>query len=329
MLVDQNLSNFSDLSFRTALVLYVISLFLSLFYYVRIQAVIDARRALKKEAAVGATRSGDVLLEERPSNLQENAEKAEATANKIGGMLQSLLWIGIAVHVVAIVLRGLSAHRFPFGNLYEYVLMVTAGVMIVSSIALQRKEWRTLWPWILVPVLALMFFGGTKLYAESAPVVPALRSYWLPVHVSVVSLGAAIGIFSGLSSLLSILRSWQPKGKEHGVIGGIVKPLPTATKLDTLAYRTAVITLPTLGLGIVLGAIWAEAAWGRYWGWDPKETVSFATWVLYAAYLHARATPSMRKAAPWINIVAMATMVFNLFFINMVVSGLHSYAGLN
>ena len=329
MLVDQNLSNFSDLSFRTALVLYVISLFLSLFYYVRIQAVIDARRALKKEAAVGATRSGDVLLEERPSNLQENAEKAEATANKICGMLQSLLWIGIAVHVVAIVLRGLSAHRFPFGNLYEYVLMVTAGVMIVSSIALQRKEWRTLWPWILVPVLALMFFGGTKLYAESAPVVPALRSYWLPVHVSVVSLGAAIGIFSGLSSLLSILRSWQPKGKEHGVIGGIVKPLPTATKLDTLAYRTAVITLPTLGLGIVLGAIWAEAAWGRYWGWDPKETVSFATWVLYAAYLHARATPSMRKAAPWINIMAMATMVFNLFFINMVVSGLHSYAGLN
>ena len=313
MLVDQNLSNFSDLSFRTALVLYVISLFLSLFYYVRIP-VIDARRALKKEAAVGATRSGGVLLEERPSNLQENAEKAEATANKMGGMLQSLLWIGIAVHVVAIVLRGLSAHRFPFGNLYEYVLMVTAGVMIVSSIALQRKEWRTLWPWILVPVLALMFFGGTKLYAESAPVV---------------SLGAAIGLFSGLSSLLSILRSWQPKGKEHGVIGGIVKPLPTATKLDTLAYRTAVITLPTLGLGIVLGAIWAEAAWGRYWGWDPKETVSFATWVLYAAYLHARATPSMRKAAPWINIVAMATMVFNLFFINMVVSGLHSYAGLN
>lgn len=328
MLVDQNLSNFSDLSFRTALVLYVISLFLSLFYYVRIQAVIDARRALKA-AVPAAGQSGGVLLEERPSNLQENAEKAEATANKIGGMLQSLLWIGIAVHVVAIVLRGLSAHRFPFGNLYEYVLMVTAGVMIVSSIALQRKEWRTLWPWILVPVLALMFFGGTKLYAESAPVVPALRSYWLPVHVTVVSLGAAIGLFSGLSSLLSILRSWQPKGKEHGFIGGIVKPLPTATKLDTLAYRTAVITLPTLGLGIVLGAIWAEAAWGRYWGWDPKETVSFATWVLYAAYLHARATPSMRKAAPWINTVAMATMVFNLFFINMVVSGLHSYAGLN
>ena len=91
----------------------------------------------------------------------------------------------------------------------------------------------------------------------------------------------------------------------------------------------AVVTLPTLGLGIVLGAIWAEAAWGRFWGWDPKETVSFATWILYAAYLHARATPSWAKFAPWINVVALSTMIFNLFFINMVVSGLHSYAGLN
>ena len=89
------------------------------------------------------------------------------------------------------------------------------------------------------------------------------------------------------------------------------------------------MALPTLGLGIVLGAIWAESAWGRYWGWDPKETVSFATWILYAAYLHARATPVFRKAASYINIAAMLLMVFNLFFINMVVSGLHSYAGLN
>ena len=94
-------------------------------------------------------------------------------------------------------------------------------------------------------------------------------------------------------------------------------------------YKRQVITLPTLGLGIILGAIWAESAWGRFWGWDPKETVSFATWILYAAYLHARATPAFRKAAPWINVMAMALMVFNLIFINMVVSGLHSYAGLN
>ena len=203
------------------------------------------------------------------------------------------------------------------------------GVLLVGNMAMQRKEWRTVWPWLLTPTLALMFYGSTKLYAESAPVVPALQSHWLPIHVTVVSLGASIGIISGIVSLLTLFRMAQPKHAEHGFFGAVARPLPSAAKIDQLAYRLAVITLPTLGLGIILGAIWAESAWGRFWGWDPKETVSFATWILYAAYLHARATPAFRKAAPWINVMAMALMVFNLFFINMVVSGLHSYAGLN
>ena len=126
------------------------------------------------------------------------------------------------------------------------------------------------------------------------------------------------------------LRIWQPKGAERGFFGAVAKPLPSAKKLDALAYKSAIITLPVLGLGIVLGAIWAEASWGRFWGWDPKETASFISWVLYAAYLHARATAGWRDhKAAWINILALATMIFNLFFINLVVSGLHSYAGLN
>lgn len=326
MLVDQNLANFSDLSYRTAVAIYVVALFMSLFYYVRMQSVIDARRASKETArekeAVLVGASTSVIVEPKPVF-------DERPVDRLGSMTQSLIWLGIIIHLAAAVLRGLSAGRFPFGNLYEYVLMITAGAMIAAAITFQRKEWRPLWPWFLVPILALMFFGGTKLYAASAPVVPALQSYWLPIHVTVVATGAAIGIVSGLLSLLHLLRRWQPKGQEHGFFGAVARPLPSAKKLDQMAYRTAVITLPTLGLGIVLGAIWAEATWGRPWGWDPKETVSFATWVLYAAYLHARATPSWRKAAPWINVVALATMVFNLFFINMVVSGLHSYAGLN
>lgn len=347
MQVNQNLSYFSDVSVQTAFVIYALALFLAAFYYGKIQAVIDGRRArnaaqeehkvLVGAGAAGAESEDASAVDPSATTSDVTSEvisageldRREATANKIGGMTQALIWLGVVLHVVAIVLRGLATGRFPFGNLYEYVLMVTAGVIVISSIALQRKEWRTLWPWILTPILALMFYGSTKLYAESAPVVPALQSHWLPIHVTVVSLGASIGIISGIASLLSMLRRWQFKGKEHGFFGKLAKPLPSANKLDQLAYRLAVITLPTLGLGIVLGAIWAESAWGRYWGWDPKETVSFATWILYAAYLHARATPSMRKAAPWINIAAMSLMVFNLFFINMVVSGLHSYAGLN
>ncbi|MBE7338303.1 c-type cytochrome biogenesis protein CcsB [Corynebacterium aurimucosum] len=338
MQVDQNLSNFSDIAVQTAFVVYALALVLSLVYYGRMQSIIEAMRARtaaatqqRELATVGASADGAVLGDVPPasSTADDDLVKKQENADKLGGMTQMLLWLGIALHLAAIVLRGLATGRFPFGNLYEYMLMVTAGAMVVATIAMQRKEWRTLWPWLLTPILALMFYGSTKLYAESAPVVPALQSHWLPIHVTVVSLGASIGVVSGIASLLSVLREFQPKGVESGFFGALARPLPSAKKLDRLAYRLGVVALPTLGLGIVLGAIWAESAWGRYWGWDPKETVSFATWILYAAYLHARATPAFRKAAPYINIAAMLLMVFNLFFINMVVSGLHSYAGLN
>lgn len=338
MQVDQNLSNFSDIAVQTAFVVYALALVLSLVYYGRMQSIIEAMRARtaaatqqRELATVGASADGAALGDVPPtaSTADDDLAKKQENADKLGGMTQMLLWLGIALHLAAIVLRGLATGRFPFGNLYEYMLMVTAGAMVVATIAMQRKEWRTLWPWLLTPILALMFYGSTKLYAESAPVVPALQSHWLPIHVTVVSLGASIGVVSGIASLLSVLREFQPKRGESGFFGALARPLPSAKKLDRLAYRLGVVALPTLGLGIVLGAIWAESAWGRYWGWDPKETVSFATWILYAAYLHARATPAFRKAAPYINIAAMLLMVFNLFFINMVVSGLHSYAGLN
>ena len=179
-------------------------------------------------------------------------------------------------------------------------------------------------------MVVAMFLNSTVFHMQAAPVVPALQSYWLPVHVSSVSIGASIGLVSGVFALLYLLRMWQPRGQEHGVFGAIARPLPDAKTLDQIAYKTAVITLPLFGIGIVFGAIWAEVAWGRFWGWDAKETVSMITWILYAAYLHARATAGWKStAAAWINVFAMAMTIFNMTYVNTVVAGLHSYAGLN
>ncbi|SQG63959.1 cytochrome c assembly membrane protein [Corynebacterium renale] len=332
MPVNQDWANISDIAFQGAVLVYLVALLISLYAYVKAQTVIRDRARLKESVAVSA--GGGVAVLERDEDdaapvTAESIAVDEAKADKWMGATQSLAWLGIILHVTAFAGRGLSAGRFPLGNMYEYVMGITAVTMITAAIVLQRRHQRVMWPWVLVPVLILMFLGGTVLYAESAPTVPALRSYWLPIHVSTVSIGAAVGLVSGVFSLLFLLRVWQPKGKEHGFFGSVARPLPTATKLDNIAYKLAVITLPTLGVGIILGAIWAEAAWGRPWGWDPKETVSFITWVLYAAYLHARATAGWKVGAAWINVIALATMIFNLFFINMVVSGLHSYAGLN
>ena len=298
----------------------------------------DAEHTTASDATDSARSNGGVLGRgkawfTKPDVLPTKAELEHTRIRNdqiaLGG--QALILVGVVFHAACVVLRGMSASRFPWGNLYEYIALSTLVAMVVATVILASRENRIMWPWVLAPVIGLLFYGGFKLYAASAPVVPALQSYWFPIHVSTVSIGASFGLISGVCSVLYILRMWQPQGMERGKVGKmLISPLPTARKLDRMAYRMAIIAFPVFGLGVVFGAIWAESAWGRFWGWDPKEVMALVSWIAYAAYLHARATSGWRNtAAAWINIFAFGTMVFNLFFINLVVSGLHSYAGLN
>ena len=325
MLVNTTMAELSDLTFRTAFIVYIVALIMAFIYYGRVNSVIEARREALAEKKVLVGAGGPEVVEK-----QKPDEEMIANARKWAGMTQALVWVGVALHLVAFVTRGLAAGRFPLGNLYEYILFMTAVIMVVAAVVVQRKNWHTVWPWLLFPMVIAMFLNSTVFHMQAAPVVPALQSYWLPVHVSSVSIGASVGLVSGAFALLYLLRMHQPRGKEHGVLGAIARPLPDAKTLDQIAYKTAVVTLPLFGIGIVFGAIWAEVAWGRFWGWDAKETVSMVTWILYAAYLHARATAGWKStAAAWINVFAMAMTIFNMTYVNTVVAGLHSYAGLN
>ena len=325
MLVNTTMAELSDLTFRTAFIVYIVALILAFIYYGRVNSVIEARREALAEQKVLVGAGGPEVVEK-----QKPDEDMIANARKWAGMTQALVWVGVALHLVAFVTRGLAAGRFPLGNLYEYILFMTAVIMVVAAVVVQRKNWHTVWPWLLFPMVIAMFLNSTVFHMQAAPVVPALQSYWMPVHVSTVSIGASVGLVSGAFALLYLLRMRQPRGEEHGFLGAILRPLPDAKTLDQIAYKTAVVTLPLFGIGIVFGAIWAEVAWGRFWGWDAKETVSMVTWILYAAYLHARATAGWKStAAAWINVFAMAMTIFNMTYVNTVVAGLHSYAGLN
>ncbi|WP_286204858.1 c-type cytochrome biogenesis protein CcsB [Corynebacterium afermentans] len=325
MLVNTTMAELSDLTFRTAFIVYIVALIMAFIYYGRVNSVIEARREALAEKKVLVGAGGPEVVEK-----QKPDEEMIANARKWAGMTQALVWVGVALHLVAFVTRGLAANRFPLGNLYEYILFMTAVIMVVAAVVIQRRNWHTVWPWLLFPMVIAMFLNSTVFHIQAAPVVPALQSYWQPVHVSTVSIGASVGLVSGAFALLYLLRMRQPRGKEHGVLGAIARPLPDAKTLDQIAYKTAVVTLPLFGIGIVFGAIWAEVAWGRFWGWDAKETVSMVTWILYAAYLHARATAGWKStAAAWINVFAMAMTIFNMTYVNTVVAGLHSYAGLN
>ena len=325
MLVNTTMAELSDLTFRTAFIVYIVALIMAFIYYGRVNSIIEARREALAEKKVLVGAGGPEVVEKHKPD-----EDMIANARKWAGMTQALVWVGVALHLVAFVTRGLAAGRFPLGNLYEYILFMTAVIMVVAAVVVQRKNWHTVWPWLLFPMVIAMFLNSTVFHMQAAPVVPALQSYWLPVHVSSAAIGASVGLVSGAFALLYLLRMRQPRGEEHGFLGAIARPLPDAKTLDQIAYKTAVVTLPLFGIGVVFGAIWAEVAWGSFWGWDAKETVSMITWILYAAYLHARATAGWKStAAAWINVFAMAMTIFNMTYVNTVIAGLHSYAGLN
>ncbi|KSZ60598.1 c-type cytochrome biogenesis protein CcsB [Rhodococcus pyridinivorans] len=329
MTENDTLARYSDWAFESAFAVLVLALVLLVAEYATHRADVVAERERELVAAGRRAASDTVERTAGPGRVEEAPKRA--LSQRLGNMGRALVVVVAGLQVASIVLRGLATERFPLGNMYEFVAMACTAAVIFGLIVLRKPAYRTMWVYLLVPVLILMFLAATVLYADAAPVVPALRSFWLPIHVTIISVGSGIFLVSGVASLLFLLRIRFPKGEERsGVFAALAERLPDAQTLDRLAYRTTIIGFPLFGAGIILGAIWAEAAWGRFWGWDPKETVSFITWVVYAAYLHARATSGWRNTrAAWINVAGFIAMLFNLFIINMVVSGLHSYAGLN
>ncbi len=269
--------------------------------------------------------------------------------------------VGLLANLLSIVARGISTGRLPLGNMYEFTSVICAAAVLCWLVVLARTGARTMGMFVLLPVVVLMFVAGTVLYVPAAPLVPALNSYWKWIHVTTVALSSSVLMVSGAASVLYLLRGrvdrpaslapivpeqkatagtgsalgTDPGGPADGSDGvsgasarhSVFSRLPSAATLDRIAYRTAIVAFPVYTFAVIAGAMWAEVAWGRYWGWDPKETCAFITWVIYAAYLHARSTAGWRgRRAAWISVVGFASILFNLFFINMVVSGLHSYA---
>ncbi|GAC67983.1 c-type cytochrome biogenesis protein CcsB [Gordonia soli] len=331
--IDETLARYSDLLFGTTITVYVLAMVLFL------AALAGARsRKLAESAQLVAAGGGSapVAADRAPGKIAGPTRRT--FGERLGNMAYPVVVVGLVAHIASIVLRGIATDRAPWGNMYEFISMTCAAGVIAGLIVLRKPEHRPLLSFVLIPVTLLMFIAGRWLYTQAAPVVPALKSYWLAIHVSIISVSSGVLLVSGVASMLYLakLRWARPADEEQTGTGGfagalrrVVDHIPDAATLDRLAYKCVVFGFPLFGLGVICGAIWAEAAWGRFWGWDPKETVSFIAWVIYAAYLHARATAGWRNtAAAWVNVAGFVAMLFNLFIINLVVSGLHSYAGL-
>jgi cytochrome c-type biogenesis protein CcsB len=287
---------------------------------------------------------------------------------------------GLGANVAAAVTRSLATHRVPWGNMYEYSIMV--GIVTVAAYLVwvsRRPEVRQLGIFILLPAVLVIAIGGVALRVPAGPLVPALNSGWIKIHVAAAITGSSILCLAGIFSLLYLAKERHERrtatpapplvaggartadrvelretlaayveeeeaapeapsaaaatAPGEAARGGALRVsrlldlLPASRTLDMLAYRTAAFGFPIWTFAIIAGAIWAQSAWGRYWGWDPKETWSFIVWVVFAAYLHARATAGWRgRRAAWISLVGFAAMLFNFYVVNTWIVGLHSYA---
>ena len=238
---------------------------------------------------------------------------------------------GVLAHTAAVITRGLAVHRAPWGNMYEFVTALTCVAAIFFLFVMIRyRAWS--------PRRFRHGRGGGHAGARrdahlhrGRELVPALQSYWLDIHVTAMTL--ATGIFF-VAAVLGLVYLWVDRYARRVAAGraapgnGIIRRLPSIEQLDRLTYRTIVFGFPVWTFGVIAGAIWADQAWGRYWGWDPVETWAFITWVLYAAFLHARATAGWRgRRAHYIQLLGFTSLIFNILVVQVFIAGLHSYAG--
>ena len=325
---------FSSVALVTSVVVYMLAMFAHAAEWAAARSLAPAGAAPSRRELVGVGARGETVF----SGVEAPATGAPAAGSDgveepgsrqrvelFGRIGVSLTVIGFLLSLLGVVMRGVAAGRAPWGNMFEFT--ITAMVIVVGLYLVM--VWRSGLRWLGLPVTLLASVGTglaiTVFYVAVAPLVPALHSVWFVIHiVAAATSGAAFN----LGALMSILYLVKKRAEDRGTVRGYLGWLPTSRRIDELAYRFLAFAFPLWTFTVAAGAIWAEYAWGRYWGWDPKETWALVTWVIYACYLHARSTAGWRgsKAAA-IAILGLASFWFNFVGINLLVSGLHSYAG--
>ena len=240
---------------------------------------------------------------------------------------------GLAAHMAGLISRGLAVHRLPWGDMYEFTVALTfvAVVFFLGLMIKYRAYYLGLF--VMGAVVIALGLAQTVIYTAAGPLVPALQSYWLSIHVTAITLAVGTYFVAAVLGIVYLLADRHARRVAAGrkpATAGVMALLPAPDVLDRLSYRTVMFAFPLWTFGIIAGAIWADQAWGRYWGWDPTETWAFITWVVYACFLHARSTAGWRgRKAAVIQLVGFCCLVFNMIGVSLFITGLHSYAGLN
>ena len=267
------------------------------------------------------------------ANLASAKKKKQKTASKLERVAIVVMILAAVVHGTGVVLRGISASRVPWSNMYEFAITGSFVVTAIFLFALVIRDIRLIATFVSGFTLLVLGTATTALYVEVKTLPPALQDYWLVIHVIVAVLATAFfNIAAGLSIAYLLKTSNRlTNAKAKWAVGAkrILDKFPKANQLEKLAYRFNIIGFILWSFTLIAGAIWAEKAWHRYWGWDTKEVWTFIIWTLYAGYLHANATRGWSgKRSAWLALIGFAAIIFNFTIVNLYFKGLHVYSGL-
>ncbi|WP_067466836.1 c-type cytochrome biogenesis protein CcsB [Actinomadura macra] len=331
---DADLANLSDKLMLTTVVLYIIALFAYAadlgFGRRRVATADAAETAEKAEAKVlvaaggaGAETAGAGAGESAAASAGEDGERRQVDWARLAVLLNVVGW---GSHLGVLVSRGLAADRWPWANMYEFLAAISFAAVTAFLVVMWRYKAQFLGAFVMVAAVVALGVDNLWLYDSVGPVSPALNSYWIAIHVTAAITATGAFTVAGASTILYLVKV-RAEARKAVAAGGALSRLPSVEALDRLSLRVTMFAFPIWTAAIIMGAIWADEAWGRYWGWDPKETWSFVTWIIYAAYLHARSTAGWKgRKAAILSMVAFAALLFNFFGVNYIFSGMHSYA---
>ncbi|MCO1339435.1 c-type cytochrome biogenesis protein CcsB [Kocuria polaris] len=342
--INEELGAYSDLFMLLAAFAYAAALVAFAWDMAKSNATIRALEAdvlageAKELASVGAAGSNPYAAPatggDRPSSYQLVDDSMDYTASSakrnVARVAVVLTWLAAVVHLAAVLTRAVAAGRVPWGNMYEFLSTGALFVALVYLVVLLKKDLRFMGVFVTLLVTVMLCAATMGFPTPVGHLVPALQSYWLIIHVSIAVLSSALFTITFVANVMQLMQhrrqsTLEANGRD---IMPFLRLVPSAGALENLAYRINAVAFVLWTFTVMAGAIWAEHAWGRYWGWDPKEVWSFVIWVVYAGYLHARATrgwTGVRSA--WLSIVGYACLIFNFTVVNIYFDGLHSYAG--
>ncbi|WP_310961409.1 c-type cytochrome biogenesis protein CcsB [Nocardioides terrisoli] len=305
-------------------VVYFLAVLAHLWQWALLRRVAPAQVSAQVPAMAAAGGGSD----DAPAPVLAAGGADEERAGLFGRIGVALTVVAVTIHFVAVISRGLAANpvRVPWGNMYEFTLTATFVVGLAYLLLYRKFDLDWLSPVVTAFILITLMVDVLLLYSPVVPLRDALQSPWLVIHVVAAILATGAFTIGGMASALYLIKERWP----HSRPGGFIARLPQLEGLDRLAYRTHAFAFPVWTFAaLIAGPIWAQHAWGKYWNWDPKEVWAFITWVVYAAYLHARATAGWKgKAAAIVALIGLATLWFNFIGINFFFGSgsMHSYA---